>query len=85
MRKNKKETIVGNDPFTPLLVDASAAATLLGVGRSHFYALHSSGRLGPMPIALGRRKLWRVEELREWVRQGCPSRDKWAVISRKDA
>ena len=64
----------------PLLLNASDAATLLGVGRSHFYAMHSSGRLGPMPIAFGKRKVWRVEELRDWVRAKCPARDKWLAI-----
>jgi predicted DNA-binding transcriptional regulator AlpA len=61
----------------PLLLSASDAAALLSIGRAHFYAMHSSGRLGPMPIALGRRKLWSVEELREWVQAGCVPREKW--------
>lgn len=60
-----------------LLLSADAAATLLGVGRSHFYGLHSSGRLGPMPIRLGRRTLWSRQELEEWVKCGCPGRQQW--------
>jgi predicted DNA-binding transcriptional regulator AlpA len=45
-----------------LLVSAAGAAALIGVGRSHFYAMHSSGRLGPMPVRLGRRTLWRRDD-----------------------
>jgi predicted DNA-binding transcriptional regulator AlpA len=40
-----------------LLLSAQDAAKLLGIGRSHFYGLHSSGRLGPLPVKLGRRAL----------------------------
>ena len=60
-----------------LLLSVDAAATLLGVGRSHFYGLHSSGRLGPMPIRLGRRTFWSQKELEEWVKCGCPGRQQW--------
>lgn len=60
-----------------LLLSAKEAAKLIGVGRSHFYALHSSGRLGPMPISLGRRTLWKREELENWVRASCPTREQW--------
>ena len=61
----------------PLLVGADDAAKLLGIGRSLFYSLHSSGQLGPLPIRLGRRALWRREELAAWIRAGCPGRTRW--------
>ena len=60
-----------------LLIGATEAAAALGIGRAHFYGLHSSGRLGPMPIRLGRRTLWNFEELKSWAAQGCPARNKW--------
>jgi predicted DNA-binding transcriptional regulator AlpA len=62
---------------TKLLLSAVDAAKLISVGRSHFYALHSSGRLGPMPIRLGRRILWNRRELESWVAAGCPARGQW--------
>ena len=62
---------------TKLLLSAVDAAKLISVGRSHFYALHSSGRLGPMPIRLGRRILWNRNELESWVEAGCPARAQW--------
>lgn len=65
---------------TPLLLSASDAASLLSIGRSHFYAMHSSGRLGPLPRRLGRRTLWSAEELSEWVQAGCPSREQWIAM-----
>ena len=63
-----------------LLLSASEAAKLLGVSRSHFYGLHSSGRLGPMPIRLGSRTLWNCREIRAWVNSGCPGRQRWIEI-----
>ena len=61
----------------PLLLSAADAARILGIGKRHFYGLHSSGKLGPLPISLGRRTLWRREELEAWVRAGCPARQEW--------
>jgi excisionase family DNA binding protein len=65
-----------------ILLDAKHAAAMLGIGRAHLYALHSSGRL-PLPIHLGRRTLWRADELKDWVKADCPPRQKW--LSMKNA
>ncbi|MHC4637812.1 MAG: helix-turn-helix transcriptional regulator [Planctomycetota bacterium] len=63
-----------------LLVSAATVSQMLGVSRATLYAWHSSGRLGPLPMpGLGRRSLWSREELENWVRAGCPSREKWIV------
>lgn len=69
------------DLSTKLLLSTGDAAKLISVGRSHFYALHSSGRLGPMPIQLGRRTLWNRKELESWVASGCPAREKWYRVN----
>jgi len=59
-----------------LLLSADQAAQQLGIGRSLFWTMHSSGKL-PLPIKLGRRTLWRRGELESWVNAGCPCREKW--------
>jgi len=61
----------------PLLLCASDAAKLIGVGRTLFYQMHSTGQLGPMAIQFGKRRLWRVTDLKKWVADNCPSRDDW--------
>lgn len=66
-----------------LLISAAEAATMIGVGRTLFYELNTSGRLGPMPVRLGRRTLWRKAELAEWVESGCPVREKWITQNEK--
>ena len=60
-----------------LLVDADSGAALLGISRRHFWALHSSGRLGPLPVKLGKRTMWVRTELEEWTASRCPSREQW--------
>ena len=64
-----------------LLLSVDNAAKLLGIGRSHFYGLHSSGRLGPLPVKLGKRVLWNRKDLESWVMAGCPARREWQQIN----
>jgi excisionase family DNA binding protein len=60
-----------------LLLSTEDAAKLIGVGRTHFYGMHSSGRLGPLPVRLGKRTLWNRTELENWVNGCCVNREKW--------
>ena len=57
-------------PAEKLLLSASETALALGISRSAFYGLLSSGRI-PEPIRLGRRTLWSVAELRRWIQAGA--------------
>lgn len=63
-----------------LLVNSDDACRMLGVGRSLFYSMASTGRLGPMPVVFNSKKLWSVSELRAWVVAGCPIRDDWQMM-----
>jgi len=65
-----------------LLISAKEASGLLGIGRSLFYEMHSSGRLGPLPIRLGRAVRWQRSELEAWINAGCPARVKWIAIKK---
>ena len=63
--------------FEPLLLDPAAVGRLLGCSRSRVYELHDAGKL-PMPIrTVSRGPRWRAEELRDWIRAGCPPRVRW--------
>jgi predicted DNA-binding transcriptional regulator AlpA len=64
----------------PLLVNAREAARLCGTAESSWWALTSAGRT-PVSVRLGRRRLWRTEELARWVAAGCPPRDKWDAMN----
>ncbi|MBA7677129.1 hypothetical protein ES703_85377 [subsurface metagenome] len=81
---NRISAVDGKQVYS-LLLSASDAAALLGIGSSHFWGLHSSGRLGPLPIKLGRRTLWSRRDLEKWIDAGCPSRKQWQdMIRNKD-
>ena len=60
----------------PLLIDIKEVATLLGRSVS---SLRRDGEAGRMPasITLGGSKRWRRNEIRAWVRAGCPATDDW--------
>ena len=60
-----------------LLLSVENSAELLGIGKTLFNSMHSSGRLGPLPVKLGRRVLWNRKELEVWVAAGCPARQQW--------
>lgn len=69
----------------PLLVRANEAARLLGIGRTKFYEMNCTGQLGPVPVCLGGNcKRWRINELRQWVCEGCKPRDEWTKSKERD-
>jgi excisionase family DNA binding protein len=63
-----------------LLLSAAEAAGLLGISRSAYYSLLSSGRIGPLPVRLGRSVRFDRRELERWVAAKCPCRDGWVSI-----
>lgn len=69
------EPVPALDP-TVLLISAAETATRLSVSKATLHKLVAVGAI-PKPIHLGRRALWRVEQLEEWVRDGCPPVERW--------
>ena len=82
IEKTSQNEQENNSQIEPLLVSHNEAARLLGIGRTTFYQLCSSGRIGPMAIKFGRRSLFRLDELREWVTADCPPRVKWQAMKK---
>lgn len=72
-----------NDPEC-LALPAEQVAKLLGISLRHLWTCHSTGRLGPRPIAFGRSKRWRIVELRAWIDAGAPARDRWDELLKTD-
>jgi predicted DNA-binding transcriptional regulator AlpA len=68
---NQRDGNGSSDGLRVILVPADRAAGLLGISARHFRKLDRTG-LVPRPVRLGRRALWRVAELEEWVAAGCP-------------
>jgi predicted DNA-binding transcriptional regulator AlpA len=65
----------------PLAVDSHGAARLIGVSESGWRILVSAGRVPP-GFRLGRRRLWSVAELQNWIAAGAPSADRWMAMKR---
>lgn len=59
-----------------LLIGATEAARLLSMSRSFFYSQLACGKIAPQPLPFGKKKLWRLEDLKRWVADGCqPAKD----------
>ena len=56
----------------PLLIPASEVARLLGISKRTLWRLLSAGKL-PAPVRLGNNVRWRLDEVEQWITQGCPS------------
>lgn len=65
------------EAFEVVAVPAAEAAKLLSVSERHLWSMHSTGRLGPLPIRLGRSVRWRKSELLAWLEAGTPERTEW--------
>ena len=62
-----------------MLVPADVAGSMCARSEASWWRDHAAGRI-PAPIKLGGRTLWRVQELRDWVEAGCPSRKNWETL-----
>ena len=67
--------------ITAFVVEARIAAQLCGVSRSTWFALKAAGRI-PRPVRIGRRTLWRVDEIKAWLDAGCPPLHRWEQIAK---
>ena len=63
--------------LAPLLIGAAAVGQLLGVSVRTVWTMNETGELGPLPLHLRGRTLWKAEEIRGWVSLNCPSRERW--------
>jgi predicted DNA-binding transcriptional regulator AlpA len=59
-----------------LLVTAKQASRMCGRSLRTWRAWDSGGLI-PQPVRIGRATLWRTDELRGWVKAGCPRRNEW--------
>ena len=65
----------------PLLVDAAQAAALCGVSRATWFSWQAAGRVPAPALRAGRVVRWSVDEVRRWIEAGCPSVERFAVLT----
>jgi predicted DNA-binding transcriptional regulator AlpA len=79
MSEDQKEPLEYEPELPAITVTANGAARLLSISRSQFWKLHALG-LVPSPVRIGARTVrWRLEELKQWILAGCPSREIWEL------
>lgn len=65
-----------------IMVTVDEAAEMCKMSRTTFYKLHASGKT-PRCVKLGALARWRRQELLDWIKVGCPSREKWEAMSKR--
>ena len=63
-------------PAEQLLLTAKQAARMCGKSLRTWRTWDSAGWI-PRPVRIGRATLWRADEMRAWVKAGCPRRAEW--------
>ncbi|MBA7632895.1 hypothetical protein ES703_40451 [subsurface metagenome] len=63
-------------PVEPLLLRAEQAAKLCGLSVSTWHEYRTSGRIPPS-IKIGKARLWRLDILRRWCQENCPTIDRF--------
>jgi predicted DNA-binding transcriptional regulator AlpA len=73
MPSPRDEDRAGGGDEPSLLLGADEAADLVGVSRSEFYRLDTTGQV-PSPVRFGKVKRWVRSILKRWADAGCPAR-----------
>lgn len=60
----------------PLLLTARQASELCGKSLRTWRSWDAAGLI-PTPVCIRRSRLWRADELRNWIAAGCPRRSEW--------
>lgn len=55
----------------PFLITAAELARLLKISTRSLWRLQSAGSL-PAPVRFGGTVRWRLDEVRNWIAEGCP-------------
>ena len=63
----------------PMVLNAEDAGRMCGRSEASWWRDHAAGRI-PAPVRIGRSTLWRVQELRDWLAAGCPTRTIWQAM-----
>jgi excisionase family DNA binding protein len=82
-----RSSLSAKNPAPPVpregLIDTITVARLLNVSRNTVSRLVEEGAF-PEPVRLGGNIIrWRAEELREWIENDCPSRQRWEEIRQR--
>jgi len=77
MEEELKESIILT--AEPRLVDDRGAALLCGISKRFWNTLDAGGKV-PQARKIGRRSLWSLKEIDDWIAADCPERGQWALL-----
>lgn len=63
-----------------LLIPDTAAAGMAGISRAHWHRLRAAGKIGPSAVRLGRKVLYRRQEVEDWIAAGCVDARTWEAM-----
>ena len=69
-----KQNALPAERATPALISAAEFAELLKISTRTLWRLLSAGKLIE-PIKLGGSTRWRLDEVQNWISEGCPTHD----------
>jgi hypothetical protein len=69
--------------LAPLLIDMGELARLTSLSVRTLRRMDAAEDI-PGRVAVGRRVLFKIEIIREWVRAGLPGRDQWAALQKRN-
>jgi predicted DNA-binding transcriptional regulator AlpA len=72
-----------SNEITPALLTVEQTCQFLNVGKTLFYSLQSSEKFGPLPIRLGRKVLYRRDELEAYISADMPPRRIWQQLRKE--
>ena len=65
-----------------IAIDAKRLGELLGLSVRTIRRLDCSGKL-PRPVRIGGAVRWLVADIEAWVEAGCPDRERWEAMGRR--
>lgn len=69
------------DDLQALLTDFNGLVKLTSLGLRTLRRLDAAGDI-PGRVVVGRRVLFHLDVIREWVRSGLPDKERWAALQR---
>ena len=63
--------------MSKILISVQEVCQALSISRPHLYDLIAQGRFAPKSIRLGRKVLYRADEIESWAQAGCPKPALW--------
>lgn len=66
---------VDTEEVAPVVVTARQLAIMLQVSKRTLFRMRSAGRL-PAPLRVGGVVRWRLQDVQNWIANGCPSQNR---------